>query len=60
MALAPKFSAFRLTFTGANSAAPGTAEPLHTVEMFLDYVCPFSASKAALPFAHPQSLPQLD
>ncbi|CAK7563283.1 MAG: hypothetical protein SEPTF4163_001147 [Sporothrix epigloea] len=42
MALAPKFAAHRLVF-GDVSAAAASAAPLHTVEMFLDYVCPFSA-----------------
>ncbi len=42
MALAPKFAAHRLLFADI-SAAAASAEPLHTVEIFLDYVCPFSA-----------------
>ncbi|CAK7242097.1 MAG: hypothetical protein STHCBS139747_003574 [Sporothrix thermara] len=42
MALAPKFAAHRLVF-GDLSAAAASAAPLHTVEIFLDYVCPFSA-----------------
>ncbi|OIW24076.1 hypothetical protein CONLIGDRAFT_649383 [Coniochaeta ligniaria NRRL 30616] len=46
MALPPKFKAFRLAFTG--SSAPGSTpdaepDPLHTIEVYLDYVCPFSA-----------------
>ncbi|CAK7228959.1 hypothetical protein SBRCBS47491_007083 [Sporothrix bragantina] len=42
MALAPKFAAHRLVF-GDVSAAAASAAPLHTIEIFLDYVCPFSA-----------------
>ncbi|KAI1815571.1 thioredoxin-like protein [Poronia punctata] len=39
MALAPKFAGQKLAF-----ASPGDVAPtLHTVEVFLDYVCPFSA-----------------
>ncbi|KAB5549778.1 thioredoxin-like protein [Coniochaeta sp. 2T2.1] len=46
MALPPKFKAFRLSFTG--SSASGSTpepepEPLHTIEVYLDYTCPFSA-----------------
>ena len=40
MALAPKFKGQRLLFFQAPNGSP---EPLHTVEMYLDYVCPFSA-----------------
>ncbi|KAL2125037.1 hypothetical protein VTJ04DRAFT_1402 [Mycothermus thermophilus] len=40
MALPPKFKGHRLTFSDA--AAP-SAEPLHTIEVYIDYVCPFSA-----------------
>lgn len=42
MALAPKFAAHRLVF-GDLSAAAASVAPVHTVEVFLDYVCPFSA-----------------
>jgi len=42
MALAPKFAAHRLVFSDLSAAAASTA-PVHTVEIFLDYVCPFSA-----------------
>lgn len=48
MALAPKFKAFRLAFTGSNvsgSTPDSEPEPLHTIEVYLDYVCPFSASE---------------
>ncbi|KIH88234.1 hypothetical protein SPBR_09006 [Sporothrix brasiliensis 5110] len=41
MALAPKFAAHRLVFTDLSAAA--SVAPVHTVEIFLDYVCPFSA-----------------
>ncbi|KAL1843493.1 hypothetical protein VTJ49DRAFT_1364 [Mycothermus thermophilus] len=40
MALPPKFKGHRLTFTDA--AGPAN-EPLHTIEIYIDYVCPFSA-----------------
>ncbi|ROW18355.1 hypothetical protein VPNG_00511 [Cytospora leucostoma] len=48
MALAPKFKGQRLLFFGDDPAAPSPAEPsatepLHTIEIYLDYVCPFSA-----------------
>jgi protein-disulfide isomerase len=45
MALPPKFKAFRLTFTGSSAAETLVAEPepLHTIEVYLDYTCPFSA-----------------
>lgn len=36
MALAPKFAGQKFT-------ASSTSETLHTVELFLDYVCPYSA-----------------
>lgn len=42
MALAPKFAAHRLVFSNLSAAAASVA-PVHTVEIFLDYVCPFSA-----------------
>ncbi|KAI0441923.1 thioredoxin-like protein [Xylaria telfairii] len=42
MALAPKFAGQKLVFSAP--AATGTVPPtLHTLELFLDYVCPFSA-----------------
>ncbi|KAL2271318.1 hypothetical protein VTJ83DRAFT_689 [Remersonia thermophila] len=40
MALPPKFKGHRLTFTDAAGPA---SEPLHTIEVYIDYVCPFSA-----------------
>lgn len=45
MALPPKFKAFRLAFTGSSAAETPIAEPepLHTIEVYLDYTCPFSA-----------------
>lgn len=48
MALPPKFRAFRLTFSGSSAAGSTPVlqpEPLHTIEVYLDYVCPFSASE---------------
>jgi len=43
MALPPKFKGHRLTFTDATTASLST-DPPHTLEFYLDYVCPFSAS----------------
>ncbi|KAK4177733.1 hypothetical protein QBC36DRAFT_210939 [Triangularia setosa] len=43
MALPPKFKAHRLTFDDPSSSSTTALEPKHTVEIFLDYVCPFSA-----------------
>ncbi|KAI0505792.1 thioredoxin-like protein [Xylaria bambusicola] len=44
MALAPKFAGQKLVF--ASPATAGAVAPtLHTVELFLDYVCPFSAKQ---------------
>ncbi|KAK3694541.1 hypothetical protein B0T22DRAFT_73427 [Podospora appendiculata] len=45
MALAPKFKGQRLLFSQPDAApsAAAASEPLHTVEVYLDYVCPFSA-----------------
>ncbi|KAI0109213.1 hypothetical protein GGR51DRAFT_109276 [Nemania sp. FL0031] len=42
MALAPKFAGQKLAFA-APSATGGVAPTQHTLELFLDYVCPFSA-----------------
>ena len=47
MALPPKFKGHRLTFTDASTASPSSNEPLHTLEFYLDYVCPFSASSSS-------------
>lgn len=49
MALPPKFKGHRLLFFSDDPAAPAptetaASEPLHTIELYLDYVCPFSAS----------------
>ncbi|EFX00825.1 hypothetical protein CMQ_1906 [Grosmannia clavigera kw1407] len=43
MAVPPQFKAHRLVFTDLNKAVAASAEPLHTLEVFLDYVCPYSA-----------------
>ncbi|KAI8624110.1 hypothetical protein F5Y19DRAFT_339241 [Xylariaceae sp. FL1651] len=44
MALAPKFAGQKLAFS--TPAATGVVAPtLHTLELFLDYVCPFSAKQ---------------
>jgi hypothetical protein len=50
MALPPKFKGHRLTFTDSATASPSN-EPLHTLEIYLDYVCPFSASQSAAPLS---------
>lgn len=47
MALPPKFKGHRLVFSDQVGSHPDS-EPLHTVELYLDYVCPFSASKSSL------------
>ncbi|KAK4152539.1 thioredoxin-like protein [Chaetomidium leptoderma] len=48
MALPPKFKGHRLTFpddplSPAAASNLNNEEPLHTLEFYLDYVCPFSA-----------------
>ncbi|KAM0288021.1 hypothetical protein ACHAQH_000089 [Verticillium albo-atrum] len=48
MALPPKFAGHKLTFTSSDNPAPtssasGVAFQPHTLEVYLDYVCPFSA-----------------
>ncbi|EGS18896.1 uncharacterized protein CTHT_0055090 [Thermochaetoides thermophila DSM 1495] len=43
MALPPKFAGHRLTFDTL-SPSGASAKPLHTLEIFLDYTCPFSAN----------------
>ncbi|KXX74948.1 hypothetical protein MMYC01_208507 [Madurella mycetomatis] len=45
MALPPKFKGHRLLFTDASSSSSASPsnEPLHTLDIYLDYVCPFSA-----------------
>lgn len=48
MALPPKFKGHRLLFFSDDASAPAptesaATEPLHTIELYLDYVCPFSA-----------------
>ncbi|KAI1322407.1 hypothetical protein F5Y16DRAFT_386655 [Xylariaceae sp. FL0255] len=45
MALAPKFAAQKLAFAAATSSTAGVAPTQHTLEFFLDYVCPFSAKQ---------------
>ncbi|ORY54854.1 thioredoxin-like protein [Pseudomassariella vexata] len=42
MALAPKFAGQRLLFAQPTAEA-GVAPAVHTLEVYLDYVCPFSA-----------------
>ncbi|KAK4129194.1 hypothetical protein N657DRAFT_60275 [Parathielavia appendiculata] len=43
MALPPKFKGHRMTFTEATTSLSTTNPVLHTLEFYLDYVCPFSA-----------------
>lgn len=48
MALPPKFKGHRLLFFSDDRSVPASietsaSEPLHTIEIYLDYVCPFSA-----------------
>lgn len=50
MALPPKFKGHRLLFFSDDPSAPAptehsASEPLHTLELYLDYVCPFSAKQ---------------
>ena len=49
MALPPKYKGQRLLFFSDDPAAPtpteaSANEPLHTIEIYLDYVCRFSGS----------------
>ena len=46
MALPPKFKGARLYLGSDGAGATGAADPVHTIEIYLDYVCPFSASKS--------------
>ncbi|KAI0474632.1 thioredoxin-like protein [Xylaria cf. heliscus] len=43
MALAPKFAGQKLIFSPPAAATGAVPPALHTLELFLDYVCPFSA-----------------
>jgi protein-disulfide isomerase len=43
MALPPKFAAHRLTFASPKPAVAGIVPGVHTIEVFIDYVCPYSA-----------------
>lgn len=45
MSLAPKFSGARKVFGGTAAPAASAIGTLHTIEVFLDFACPFSASK---------------
>jgi len=42
MALAPKFAGHKLASAGIASAGIASAQAVHTVELYLDYVCPYS------------------
>lgn len=43
MALPPKFAGQKLHFAALSPTATGVAPQAHTLELFLDFVCPFSA-----------------
>ncbi|KAL2891515.1 hypothetical protein HOO65_010873 [Ceratocystis lukuohia] len=43
MAVAPKYAATRLVFGPPKSIVDGVPPAAHTIEVFLDYCCPFSA-----------------
>ncbi|OTB05694.1 hypothetical protein M426DRAFT_319682 [Hypoxylon sp. CI-4A] len=45
MALNPKFAGQRLLFGQPPASSQGVAPAVHTLELFLDYVCPFSAKQ---------------
>ncbi|XXH05466.1 hypothetical protein Hte_011893 [Hypoxylon texense] len=45
MALNPKFAGQRLLFGQPSASAAGVPPAVHTLELFLDYVCPFSAKQ---------------
>jgi protein-disulfide isomerase len=47
MALPPKFAAQKLRFRApaSNESAPGVNSSTHTLEVYLDYTCPFSAKQ---------------
>ncbi|KAI0011945.1 thioredoxin-like protein [Xylariaceae sp. FL0662B] len=69
MALAPKFAGQKLFFAPPAPAPGGEnlAPAAHTLELFLDYVCPFSAKQFATVYhtvaplvrAHPRWAPRL-
>ncbi|KAI1170804.1 hypothetical protein F4777DRAFT_583539 [Nemania sp. FL0916] len=44
MSLAPKYAGQKLAFAAPSTTSSG-ATALHTIEFFLDYVCPFSAKQ---------------
>ena len=44
MALPPSLKGHRLIFTDSNTTDTRSDVALHTLELYLDYVCPFSAS----------------
>ncbi|KAF9875862.1 hypothetical protein CkaCkLH20_06794 [Colletotrichum karsti] len=45
MAVPPKFAAHKLAFEPAKAVAEGVPAQPHTIELYLDYVCPFSAKQ---------------
>jgi hypothetical protein len=54
MALPPKFSGHRLAFSSPSTTSDAISP--HTLEFYVDYVCPYSASSSLpiLPFKPPQ------
>ncbi|KAK4167261.1 thioredoxin-like protein [Cladorrhinum sp. PSN259] len=57
MALPPKLSGARLILPSSSSSTSSTSTPLHTIELYLDYVCPYSAK--IFKTLHHQVLPSL-
>ncbi|KAK2004714.1 hypothetical protein LX36DRAFT_563803 [Colletotrichum falcatum] len=45
MAVPPKFAAHKLTFGPSKPFADGVPAQPHTIELYLDYVCPYSAKQ---------------
>ncbi|KAK1595762.1 uncharacterized protein LY79DRAFT_545951 [Colletotrichum navitas] len=45
MAVPPKFAAHKLTFAPPKPLTDGVPSQPHTIELYLDYVCPFSAKQ---------------
>ncbi|KAK0730335.1 hypothetical protein B0H67DRAFT_605335 [Lasiosphaeris hirsuta] len=58
MALPPKFKGHRILLADTNAPTPASGpEPAHTLEIYLDYVCPYSAK--LFNTLHTQLLPAL-
>lgn len=58
MALPPKFAGHRLTLPGLATTTT-LSTPSHTLELYLDYVCPYSASASPLPPPNSKTPPPL-